>query len=81
MDKIIYFLGVIAVVLISVQCGSRYNNTKFDDVNVKNSYVYGTPDDVPKQTLNKYPKDSVAEARAVKLREKMFGEGDIQKGN
>ena len=81
MDKIIYTIGAVLILTISIKCGDDYNNIEFKDHNSKNEYVYGKAGEPARQTKNKYPKDSVAEARAAKIREKLYGTGSIAEGN
>jgi hypothetical protein len=82
MDRIIYTIGAILILTIAIKCGDNYNNIAFKDHNAKNEYVYGKEGEPARQTKVKYPKDSVAEARAAKIREKLYGKDTVNtKGN
>jgi hypothetical protein len=81
MERIMYFLAFLFLTWMSTTCSARYNHAEAIDHHEGDSYVYGDLNGPARQTKNTYPKDSVAEQRAAKIREKFYNAGSIAQGN
>ncbi len=77
-------VAIAAVAVLAVACDYQRNNTiKQKDVRLDDEYVYGVhPDSAAAQTKNTYTAKPENEARAAKIREKLYGAaGAIAQGN
>lgn len=81
MKKISVLLFVAATAFLSSCDYQKQNRIEQKDVNEGNEYVYGVhPDSVARQLNNKYTAKPELEARTNAIREKLFGNGEINKG-
>lgn len=81
MKKISVLLFVAATAILSSCDYQKQNRIEQKDVRENDEYVYGvSPDSAARQLNNKYTAKPELEARANAIREKLFGNGEINKG-
>lgn len=72
----------VGVAMLSSCDYQKYNHAEQIDVRAKSEWVYGMgPDSAARQLKNKYEDQPEVENRVNAIREKLFGDGTISKGN
>jgi len=75
--------GLLWVTLLAASsCAGQYNSIEQQDPHENDKYVYGEIGGPPLQSANQYEPNPEADARAVAIREKLFGPtGQLEQGN